>query len=629
MRIALTGLGCLVLLGTSASAQKFSKETPFAGGTLWSEGVEVFDADGDGDLDVVFANGKGFSSAQTKQQARLYINDGTGAFSEESVTRLGTLMSYSKQVISADLDADGDQDLVFANAFNQVPWLMLNDGNGFYVNATGSNMVLNTINSAGVSAGDVDGDGDLDLAFMDSGSSLFGGSGATPKLYLNDGSAMFTDATSTHLPVKKWKAQQDAQLIDIDNDWDLDWLGACRISNPASFLYINDGMGHFTDGSAVLPNQSGSVYEIEWSDMDDDNDLDFFYISLSGFNEGTATNLLDTGSLGFTATTGTVTGAQGSDDNEVGFLDADNDGDLDALVGSLGSKEKLFLNNGAGLFAYTAAFANGTDSTLDLAIGDLDGDGDPDVITAQGESGNYTNKLWRNNGLHGPDSHAPSVRRLESAGSHSSGSPAVIRAWVQDGIQDDGKNGVTGKLTVMVGSQAAEFPMSDIGGGQLRGVIDLEAAGIAALGQTVTYRAEVTDRAGNVGLSAQQDYDICGFDTYSEGLGGTNSLTLWGTTGVDAGATASMEVYGLTGGFPAAGFLVISIAQMNLPVLGGTLLVDPILAALVPISLDPWPTTLDIPVPGNAAGAIAHLQVLALDAGTIVLSNGLTAAVCP
>ena len=79
-------------LAVAASAQQFQQVTNLPGAAKWSEGVECADVDHDGDLDIFFADGNGFSSNQGVQQHGLMINQlelGAWTFSEQSVARLG------------------------------------------------------------------------------------------------------------------------------------------------------------------------------------------------------------------------------------------------------------------------------------------------------------------------------------------------------------------------------------------------------------------------------------------------------------------------------------------------------------------------------------------------------------
>src|SRR5262245_9439228 len=100
----------------------------------------------------------------------------------------------TRAVARGDVDGDGDLDVVFGN-WGQPSRLCLNDGSGIFSDATAARMpVPGPIYTMAVALGDVDGDGDLDL--------VLGGYGQQSRLYLNDGTGTFTDATAARMPVR-------------------------------------------------------------------------------------------------------------------------------------------------------------------------------------------------------------------------------------------------------------------------------------------------------------------------------------------------------------------------------------------------------------------------------------------
>lgn len=446
LRVGAPFLGALVL-GQLAEAQQFTQLAgALPGPNRWSEGVTAADVDLDGDLDLFFANGDGFSFAGTKRQNTLVINklieQGPNVFVDESVARLGTHVSNAKMPVVGDVNGDGYPDVLFVNAFNtDPPFLYINRGAaqpGYFDLESAARGLTEVLSSAGGQFGDVDNDGDLDLVITDSGSSFLGGAGATPKLYLNDGAGFFTDVSSQlNAPAKV--AQMDVNFVDVDQDWDVDIFLTNRAqnSNGTHYLLVNDGTGVFSDQSSLIPQTSGSVYEAEAGDLDGDTDDDLFFVSLSGFQEGYVQNqLAESGSLAFT--TGSVQPGN-VDDNEVALFDYDVDGDYDVFIGSLGNRERVYRNDGGLNFVNaTGVIQNVGDSTLDLAVADLDNDGDCDVITAQGESGNFTNRVYLNSGP--ADTLPPIVVAMTVA---ESAPFRQLRGRVRDQVSDDGEMWVT------------------------------------------------------------------------------------------------------------------------------------------------------------------------------------------
>lgn len=439
-------------LAAGAAAPSYAQqfvELPsiFPGAARWSEGVELVDVDHDGDLDVIFADGDGFSGAGAKRPNRIYINQlvetGSLAFQDESAARLGN-SSNAKNVIVGDVNGDGWEDLLFSNAFNtDVPFLYINQGAaqpGFFSMESATRGFTTIYSSASAQFADVDDDGDLDVVLCDSGPSFFGGVGGHPVLYRNDGTGHFTLDGAFTFGLKN--AHMDVQFEDVDLDWDMDCLVFCRADNGAQdhYLLLNDGSGVFTDASSAIPGTSASVYEADVADLDGDMDHDLFFVSLSGFNEGHMQNqLVETGVLDYTA--GSVQN-QAVDDNEVAYIDWDNDEDLDVIIGSLGANERAYRNNGGLTFNYNAnRIEKIQDSTLDVAIGDVDNDGAYDLVTAQGESGNFTNRIYENTG--GVDDVKPRV--VDVALPDSFGSSFRVLARVRDQVRDDAVDYVTGE----------------------------------------------------------------------------------------------------------------------------------------------------------------------------------------
>jgi len=320
-----------------------------------------------------------------KGQNHLFINDGAGVF-VDATSQLPVDNKESKCVALGDVDNDGDLDVFVGNghhpsrpAYNS---LYLNDGTGVFSDAS-SQIPSHCYRTYAVAMGDVDDDGDLDV---------FVGNQCDPdQLYLNDGAGWFMDATN-QIPAHD-NSTSAAVFGDVDGDGDLDvLLGNYWMRDQ---LYLNDGSGTFIDATTQFPNGDAKTEDVALGDVDGDGDLDALigteYQAFLFLNDGTgvfsnATDRLPDGEMRYYA---------------VMLADIDGDADLDALIGSR-TQNRLLLNNGSGMFFdYTSSISPDCYSAISVALGDLDGDGDLDAVVGNSEyyylDGN-PNRVYINNG---------------------------------------------------------------------------------------------------------------------------------------------------------------------------------------------------------------------------------------
>src|SRR5450432_3555027 len=179
-----------VMVGT-AHAQMWQDATANCTGTTaeWSNKLELADIDGDGQLDILVANGSGYSTPGANPEPdRVWKNLGNWAGAaphcmEVSSTTVLGFTGYSRVIRAADVDGDGDLDIFTGGAYQTQAKLFLHN-NGTWVDA--SAQLPQQLTSLGdAEFGDVDGDGDLDLVMVDWGSD--GSLSGPTRLYLNDG----------------------------------------------------------------------------------------------------------------------------------------------------------------------------------------------------------------------------------------------------------------------------------------------------------------------------------------------------------------------------------------------------------------------------------------------------------
>tara|TARA_B100002003_G_scaffold178728_1_gene166656 strand:- start:184 stop:1689 length:1506 start_codon:yes stop_codon:yes gene_type:complete len=256
--------------------------------------------------------------------------------------------------------------------------------------------------------GDVDGDGDLDA--------LTSSDDEEPnKIWLNDGSGIFHDSgESLGIPKDRYFASEDP-LGDLDGDGDLDVLVKARydpnaVSNRIE-IWLNDGSGTFYDSGESFGDLEYSNSSV-LGDLDGDGDLDAWVSSIqivkvAGYNayrhERTLQSVwLNDGSGTFTDS-GQTFGE--SNTNDVALGDLDGDGDLDVFLSHYeGPPNQVWINDGSGSFT-DGGQSLGYSGTLmspiaNVALGDFDGDGDLDALvedTITMERGPIR-KVWINDG---------------------------------------------------------------------------------------------------------------------------------------------------------------------------------------------------------------------------------------
>src|SRR5687767_2971004 len=232
------------------------------------------DLDHDGDLDLLLlANGP----------RAVYRNNLDGTFTEASAGLGLAGGGDARDAVFADFDGDGRIDVFITNA-GSSDVLLHNGGIQRFSDVTAASGLATAGGSGASAVGDYNNDGSLDLFVATT-------NGSEPALWLNKGNGTFNRdrRSSSATQGLRSTAALAATFIDYDNDGWLDLVvggeAIARGSNsPSVFLFRNDGTGRLLDKSAVVPvaARSAGASAISVSDVDDDGDQDLLLIDAAG-----------------------------------------------------------------------------------------------------------------------------------------------------------------------------------------------------------------------------------------------------------------------------------------------------------------------------------------------------------
>ncbi|MDX1384758.1 MAG: VCBS repeat-containing protein, partial [Thermoanaerobaculia bacterium] len=341
--------------------------------------VAAVDVEGDGDIDLLSADR--YSMAVT-----VHRNPGNGVF-PVLATRYDTGTFTTLHLVAGDTDGDGDLDVfVSGESFGTPGAIVESHGDGTF----GDPVIIthSTDYGRGASNGklrDLDGDGDLDILYNDAHTDFF--TGYDFWTALNDGFGNFGPPTEWDLNTF---GNGDVDAFDLDNDGDLDVVNAEELAGAFGgdrlFIRLNNGDATFQPAYTV--QISKGPHAIAGGDFDGDGNIDLVTTHWMPYGFRDFLNVhLGNGDGTFQEE---VVYTVGRGPRWIVVEDLNGDGHLDLATANSSSdnwgRETLtvLFGEGDGTFSgrtdYYAPYSPDLQGVHGLAAGDVDGDGDPDLM---------------------------------------------------------------------------------------------------------------------------------------------------------------------------------------------------------------------------------------------------------
>ncbi len=352
---------CLALPLGFAQDVTFSDQIDITTDANIARCVYSADLDGDGDIDVL-------SASLGDDKVAWYENtDGLGTFGPQQI--ISTDVSWATAVTSADLDGDGDYDVISGSYWEgEIHWYENTDGLGNF----GEQQVITSGASGAtfVFSADLDGDGDNDVlsaSAWDSEIAWYANSDG-----LGDFGVQQIITTNAGWANSVFSA-------DLDGDGDMDVLSASESDNKIAWYDNTNGLGSF-GGQQIISTDAQSAYSVFSIDLDGDGDNDVISGSYADDKVAWYENTDGLGDFGEEQII--TTDADGA--MSVCGVDMDLDGDYDVLSASYNDGGIAWFENtdGLGSFGDMQLIDIGGLWVRSVRGADLDGDGDYDVLTA-------------------------------------------------------------------------------------------------------------------------------------------------------------------------------------------------------------------------------------------------------
>ncbi len=312
--------------------------------------VALADFDGDGDLD-------GFTIGADGRGSDILRNDGSGNFTVETKE-----FSFGECTEAGDFDGDYDMDAIIGKNGVHVIWFNNGDASFTQTDLNGADY-----DTRDFGIGDFDADGDMDI--------LVANFGANQEILVNNGDGTFASSEAVN------RRNRGVAVGDLDGDGDLDAIFATEGSNAngpiSQQVWLNSGFPSFVKSTT----DNTQVVDVDLGDLDGDGDLDAFLVGTNGQNNRLWLNNGDG-----TFVVSELTGGNG---RSVEIMDVDGDDDFDVVLIKTRGKD-VYYNNGDATFYRISDSEN---RHVRGAHGDIDNDGDVDLLVAAVQTGPY---VWKN-----------------------------------------------------------------------------------------------------------------------------------------------------------------------------------------------------------------------------------------